>query len=78
MTWQTEHPLRPPPGIDLIDKICISADQRERRQAQAPDVMQQMMTVMTKQTQMQSQILQALVALVARMEGQKQPEAKKK
>jgi hypothetical protein len=68
MTWQTEHPLQPPPGIALVDAICISADQRERQQAQAPDMMQQMMAVMTKQMEMQSQILAALAAVVARMD----------
>ena len=71
MTWQSDHPLRPPPGIDLIDAICISADLRERQQAQAPDMMQQMMAVMTKQMEMQSQILASLAAVVARMDDKK-------
>jgi hypothetical protein len=71
MTWQTERPLRPPDGIHLIDKICIAADQRERQQAAAPDMMQRMMAVMLKQSEMHSQMLAALAAVVARMEDQK-------
>ena len=66
MTWQPESPLRPPPGIDLIDAICISADQRERAQAQAPDTTQQMLRAMTMMMQMQAQMMQALTALVMR------------
>jgi hypothetical protein len=69
MTWQNEHPLQPPPGIALVDAICISADQRERQQAAAPDMMAQMMAVVIKQVEMQAQILTALAALVARMES---------
>jgi hypothetical protein len=71
MTWQADRPLRPPPGIDLIDAICISADQRERQQAAAPERMEQMMAVMTKQMEMQSQILASLAAVVARMDDKK-------
>jgi hypothetical protein len=59
-------PIQPPPGIALIDKICIAADQRERQQAQqaqAPD-MTQMMAVMMKMMEMQSLTLRALTALV--------------
>jgi hypothetical protein len=63
------RPLGPPPGSELIDKICIAADQRERQQAAQPDMMAQMMAVMLKQSEMQSQMLAALVALLARMEG---------
>jgi len=68
MTWQTERPLRPPPGIDLIDKICVAADQRERQQAQAPDMMVQMTQAMAQMTQQQTQIIAALAALVSRMQ----------
>jgi hypothetical protein len=67
MTWQTGRPLRPPDGVHLVDQICIAADQRERAQAQQPDVMQFMMTMQRQQTQ----ILAALAALVSRMEDQK-------
>ena len=72
------RPLGPPPGSELIDKICIAADQRERQQAAQPDMMAQMMAVMLKQSEMQSQMLTALVALVARMEDKPKPEAPKK
>jgi hypothetical protein len=61
--------MRPPPGIDLVDKICLAADQRERAQAQAPDMMMQMAQAMMAMQTTQTQMLQALVALVARMEG---------
>jgi hypothetical protein len=64
--WQAEHGLGPQPGINLIDRMCINADQRERAQAQRPDLMQVMMMM----TQQQNQIIAALAALVARMEDQ--------
>jgi len=75
MTWQTERPLRPPAGIDWVDKICLAADARERAQAQAPDTMMQMMTVCATMMQMQTQTLAALAALVSRMEDQKPKKA---
>jgi hypothetical protein len=62
--WQAERPLQPQPGIDLIDRMCINADQRERQQAAAPDTMTQMMAACTTMMQMQSQTIQALTALV--------------
>jgi hypothetical protein len=61
MTWQTDRPLQPPPGIDLVDKICLAADQRERQQAQAPDRMEQMMAACATMMQQQS----AIIALLA-------------
>jgi len=67
----TERPLGPPPGINLIDAICISADRRERAQAQAPDMMAQMAQAMAMMQTTQTQILQVLAALVSRMEDQK-------
>ena len=69
--WQAERPLQPQPGIDLIDRMCINADQRERAQAQRPDFMQAAMMMM----QMQTQTLAALAALVSRMEDQKPKKA---
>jgi hypothetical protein len=60
MTWQSDRPLQPPPGIDLVDKICLAADQRERQQAQPPDFMEAAMQMLT----MQSQQIAALAALV--------------
>jgi hypothetical protein len=73
--WQAEHPLQPQPGIDLIDRMCINADQRERQQAAAPDTMMQMMTACATMMQMQTQTLAALAALVSRMEDQKPKKA---
>jgi hypothetical protein len=61
MTWQTERPLRPPAGIDLVDKICVAADQRERRQAAAPDVMQQML----QSSMMTQQLMAKLIDILA-------------
>jgi hypothetical protein len=65
------RPLGPQPGIDLIDRMCINADQRERAQGQQPNLMQAVMTMM----QMQTQTLAALAALVSRMEDQKPKKA---
>ena len=73
--WQAERPLQPQPGIDLIDRMCINADQRERQQAAAPDTMTQMMACCTTMMQMQTQTLAALAALVSRMEDQKPKKA---
>jgi hypothetical protein len=73
MTYQSDHPLRSPPGCDLIDAICISADQRERMQAAQPGMLIQAMAMMMQQ---QKQMLQVLTALVARMvDENKAPEA---
>jgi hypothetical protein len=72
---QLERPLQPPPGVALIDKICIAADQRERRQAQAPDRMEQMMVALTQMMEMQTRTLQALAAVVMR---DVKPKAKRK
>jgi hypothetical protein len=74
--WQAERPLQPQPGIDLIDRMCINADQRERQQAAAPDTMTQMMTVCATMMQMQTQTLAAVAALVSRMEDQKPKKAR--
>ena len=71
-----ERPLRPPAGIDWVDKICLAADARERAQAQAPDTMMQMMTVCATMMQMQTQTLAALAALVSRMEDRKPKKAR--
>jgi hypothetical protein len=67
------RPLGPMPGIDLVDRICIAADQRERAQAAQATDFTQMMAVMTKQMEMHSQMLTALVALVARMDDKAKP-----
>ena len=71
MTWQTDRPLQPPPGVDWIDKICVAADRRERAQAQRPDFMETAMMVL----QIQSQQIAALAALVMRKD---KPKAKAK
>jgi hypothetical protein len=71
MTWQTDRPLQPPPGIDLVDKICLAADQRERQQAMRPDFMESAMMML----QIQSQQIAALAALVMRNDN---PKAKPK
>jgi hypothetical protein len=57
-------PLGPVPGINLVDQICLAADQRERQQAAQATDFTQMMAVMIKQMETQSQILAALAALV--------------
>jgi hypothetical protein len=67
------RPLQPPPGINLIDAICVAADQRERQQAAQPDMMAQMAQAMMTMQQMQTQMLQALTALVLRMEDKPKP-----
>ena len=74
MTWQTDLPLQPPPGVDLVDKIALAFDQRERQQAQQPDVMQAMMQMLT----MQSQQIAALAALVLRDEKGPKPKPKQR
>jgi hypothetical protein len=73
VTWQADHPLQPPPGIDLIDKIAVAFDQRERRQAQRPDFMETAMMML----QIQSQQIAALAALVLKDDKAK-PKAKPK
>ena len=76
--WQAERGLGPQPGIDLIDRIVIAADQRERQQAQRPDFMETAMMML----QIQSQQIAALAALVLREDKSKsrprQAGAKKK
>ena len=52
--------MKPPPGVDLIDKIAVAFDQRERAQAQRPDFMETAMMML----QMQSQQIATLAALV--------------
>jgi hypothetical protein len=64
MTWQTERPLRPPAGIDWVDKICLAADARERAQAQQPDMWQVATMVMQSMVQ-QNQILLQIVSKLA-------------
>jgi hypothetical protein len=71
MTWQTDRPLQPPPGVDWIDKICVAADQRERQQARRPDFMETAMQMLI----VQSQQIAALAALVMRKD---KPKAKAK
>jgi len=74
MTWQTDRPLQPPPGVDWIDKICVAADRRERAQAQRPDFMETAMMVL----QIQSQQIAALAALVLKDDKAKpQPKQRK-
>jgi hypothetical protein len=65
--WQRPVELGPQPGIDLIDRMVTAADQRERRQAQQPDVMQTMMQMLT----MQSRQIATLAALVMRKDKSK-------
>jgi hypothetical protein len=65
--WQSERGLGPQPGIDLIDRMCIAADQRERAQAQQPDFAAMLMTMQ----QTQNLMMQALAALMLRLEAKK-------
>jgi hypothetical protein len=65
--WQNERPLGTQPGIDLIDRMCINADQRERQQAQRPDFMEVAMQMLT----VQSQQIATLAALVMRKDKPK-------
>ena len=67
--WQRPVELGPQPGIDLIDRMCINADQRERAQAMRPDFMETAMMML----QIQSQQIAALAALVLRLEDQEKP-----
>ena len=70
--------MKPPPSVDLIDKIAVAFDQRERQQAQRPDFMETAMMML----QIQSQQIAALAALVLREDKSKsrprQAGAKKK
>jgi len=75
---QLDRPLAPPPGIGLRDKICISADQRERRLAQAPDRMEQMMMAMTQMMEMQTRTLQALAAQLLRDDNKAKPKPRRR
>jgi hypothetical protein len=79
--WQNERPLGTQPGIDLIDKMCIAADRRERQQAMRPDS-DRMMETMMQMMQLQSQTLQAVAAAILRNDKPKpkpkQVKAKKK
>jgi hypothetical protein len=64
-------PIQPPPGIDWVDKICIAADQRERAQAAAPDMMAQMaqaMMMMMMMMQQQSTMIALLAQIVTNQE----------
>jgi len=70
-TGNRETPIASPPGINLVDAICVAADQREWAQAAAPDMMAQMAQVMTMVMQQQSQMLQALALLVLRDDDDK-------
>jgi len=67
--WQAERPLGPQPGINVIDAMCISADQRERAQAQAPDMMMQMAQALMMMQQMQTSTLAILAQIVANQES---------
>ena len=69
--WQNERPLGAQPGVDLIDRMCINADQRERQQAMRPDFTEAAMMML----QLQSQQIAALAALVMR-EGKPKAKAK--
>ena len=69
--------MKPPPGVDLIDKIAVAFDQRERQQAQRPDFMESAMMML----QIQSQQIAALAALVLKDDKAKlksKPKAKAK
>jgi hypothetical protein len=70
--------MKPPPGVDWVDKIAVAFDQRERQQAQrpAPDFMEAAMQMLTMQSRQ-------IVALVLCQDDKpksrpKQAEAKKK
>jgi hypothetical protein len=68
--WQPERGLGPQPGIDLIDRMCVAADRRERQQAQQPDLTQMAQALMMMQTT-QTQMMQVLAALALRLETKK-------
>ena len=82
--WQADHPLvnpdapaHPTPGVALIDRMVIAADQRERQQAQQPADSERMMEIMMKMMQMQSQTLQAVAAAILRDDkGKPKPKSK--
>jgi hypothetical protein len=59
--------VNPPPGVDLVDKIAVAFDQRERQQNQRPDFMESAMMML----QIQSQQIAALAALVMRKDNPK-------
>jgi hypothetical protein len=61
--------MKPPPGIELIDRICIAADQRERQQAAAPGTMAQMMQAMTMMLQQQSTMIALLAQIVTNQDA---------
>jgi len=70
--------VNPPPGVDLIDKMCIAADRRERQQAMRPDS-ERMMEIMVQMMQMQSQTLQAVAAAILRNDkGKPKPKPKRR
>jgi hypothetical protein len=76
--WQAERGLGPQPGIDLIDRMVIAADRRERQQAQRPDS-ERMMEIMVKMMEMQSQTLEAVAAAILRDDkGKPKPKPKSK
>jgi hypothetical protein len=62
MTSQVGRPLRPPDGIAWVDKIAIAFDQRERQQAQQPDLMQALMAMQGQQTKILALLTQILQA----------------
>jgi hypothetical protein len=71
--WQSQRELGPQPGIDLIDRMCINADQRERAQAQQPDYQRMIEAMMKTQTM----ILELLARFIVKDAQAKEPENKK-
>jgi hypothetical protein len=61
--------MKPPPGIDLVDKICLAADARERQQAAVPDTMAQMTQAMMMMMQQQSTMIALLAQIVTNQDA---------
>jgi hypothetical protein len=69
--WQAQRELGPQRDIELIDRMCVNADQREREQATAPDVMAQIAAACTAMVNLQSQTIQALALLLNNNDAEK-------
>jgi hypothetical protein len=64
--WQAPTPLGTPPGIAIVDRLCIEDAERQKQAAQSPDALVatlvQMMAAMLQQNQM-------MLALLAQQEA---------
>ena len=64
--WQAEIPISSPPGVGLIDQMCINADAQERLQQAQPTDMMRMMQACMAMMRLQTTTVQALAALIMR------------